>query len=448
MRIARLFGLFVLFYLAVPVLADVKVSLDSEDYVRSGERIEAIVHFENLENATNFEINLGYPNNFSYLYVKEWDNCEFVTREKHFGKEGLYWLEITAECDKKINGSRNLKVVFKAYCDEPECYTNFELGRVHVNDERADVEDDYFEVYVFNPQAVIPTPPPELPSTPPPTPPPTPTPELYVVVVNSNPTGARVYIDGELKGTTPVILRLKQGTYGLKVQKDGYRAEVDVLKVNTDVTKNYNLEKEKEETATRVVAGAKNPPVNPTPPPATKPTKTDYSWIGWLIGLAILGGLVYMFRKTRSETIEENITYIVGDDPHEWTERRTMFDGGIAYDKMKGMAFLVRAGRPVIIKRQDGTTETVWLVDGKTGAGIILERGELLEGKTIDIDGVDEEGKPTTIKFKLNTNPKMISDVLSANLLREMAKLKPSMGQVILALFGGLLIGYLFGLIF
>lgn len=438
--------LFVLL-LSVPVVvaAEPYARLDLRDYwVHDGDRVAVNIELKNLENATSVEVTLGYPADFDYLYVDEWDDWNFEVKDKPFGPEGMHYLRIIGETDDAgINGSKTIKVVFYANCkDSDRCESYFELGRVYINDERIDTGDEREMIIVTNPFYEPPT------TTTTVVPTPTPEPE-YIVIISSNPSGANVYIDDELKGTTPAILRLKSGVYALKLTKSGYQALVDVLKVNRDTTKNYELKKE-ETAASKPVVTPTKPVVTPTTQPPTTPTtkKADYSWVGWLIGLGILVILVVMFWKTRRETIEETTTFIVGENPHEWEERKTLYDGGISFDKMKGYAFITRAGEPIKLKRADGTVETVWLVDKKTGAGIILERGEVLKGKEIDIDGVDEEGKPAKVKFRLNTNPKMLSDILSANLLREMAKLKPSMGQVIVALFAGLLIGYLFGLIF
>jgi hypothetical protein len=44
------------------------------------------------------------------------------------------------------------------------------------------------------------------------------------ISINSNPEGAKVYVDGQLRGVTPLAVNLKKGLAGkeLRVQKDGY----------------------------------------------------------------------------------------------------------------------------------------------------------------------------------------------------------------------------------
>lgn len=48
------------------------------------------------------------------------------------------------------------------------------------------------------------------------------------ITVNSEPEGANVYVDGELKGVTPYMLTLDNGTYDIKLEKVGY----DTYKTN------------------------------------------------------------------------------------------------------------------------------------------------------------------------------------------------------------------------
>lgn len=55
----------------------------------------------------------------------------------------------------------------------------------------------------------------------------------YIVDIDSNPQGANLYIDGQLKGTTPIKLSMVPSSYELKLQKDKY----NVLTTNIDVVK-------------------------------------------------------------------------------------------------------------------------------------------------------------------------------------------------------------------
>jgi serine/threonine protein kinase/WD40 repeat protein len=65
------------------------------------------------------------------------------------------------------------------------------------------------------------------------------------VTINSNPTGAIVYVNGEQKGMTPLTLSLLPGTYSIKLIKNGYQeynTQITV-KVGQPVTINPTLSK-------------------------------------------------------------------------------------------------------------------------------------------------------------------------------------------------------------
>jgi hypothetical protein len=52
------------------------------------------------------------------------------------------------------------------------------------------------------------------------------------IVVNSNPPGARVYFDGEYKGTTPVDFRFKwYGGHRLRLEREGYDDSVQIVEI-------------------------------------------------------------------------------------------------------------------------------------------------------------------------------------------------------------------------
>jgi hypothetical protein len=56
------------------------------------------------------------------------------------------------------------------------------------------------------------------------------------MVVNSNPSGARVYFDGEYKGTTPVEFPFKwYGGHRLRLERDGYDDSVQVVELHAPV---------------------------------------------------------------------------------------------------------------------------------------------------------------------------------------------------------------------
>ncbi len=49
------------------------------------------------------------------------------------------------------------------------------------------------------------------------------TPTSYPISIDSSPSGATVYVNREPRGTTPLSLNLKQGSYGIKIVKEGYK---------------------------------------------------------------------------------------------------------------------------------------------------------------------------------------------------------------------------------
>jgi hypothetical protein len=56
------------------------------------------------------------------------------------------------------------------------------------------------------------------------------------MVVNSNPSGARVYFDGEYKGTTPVEFPFKwYGGHRLRLERDGYDNSVQVVELRAPI---------------------------------------------------------------------------------------------------------------------------------------------------------------------------------------------------------------------
>jgi hypothetical protein len=59
--------------------------------------------------------------------------------------------------------------------------------------------------------------------------------------VNSNPSGADVYIDNQYKGQSSVSISLNPGTYTLKLQKAGYETYNEQFNLSTTLTKNINL---------------------------------------------------------------------------------------------------------------------------------------------------------------------------------------------------------------
>jgi len=76
--------------------------------------------------------------------------------------------------------------------------------------------------------------------------------------VTSGPSGANVTVDGESKGTTPVVITLPPGSYEVVVELDGYRTETRTvpLTAGTQKTENFAL--------TEVPSGTLNITSNPS----------------------------------------------------------------------------------------------------------------------------------------------------------------------------------------
>ena len=64
---------------------------------------------------------------------------------------------------------------------------------------------------------------------------------LNVIDIASNPRGATVYIDEELKGQTPVKITLRSGTYTFRLEREGYEKWEKSLKIIRDFKQNIKL---------------------------------------------------------------------------------------------------------------------------------------------------------------------------------------------------------------
>lgn len=68
---------------------------------------------------------------------------------------------------------------------------------------------------------------------------PMPTGNLYIV---SNPTGAKVYLEGTYKGLTPILIEnLIIGQYLVQIKKAGYKTYSDLVTIEANQTKNLNI---------------------------------------------------------------------------------------------------------------------------------------------------------------------------------------------------------------
>ncbi len=59
--------------------------------------------------------------------------------------------------------------------------------------------------------------------------------------VTSSPTGSSVFIDGTYRGRTPLSISLQQGTYSLRVERDGYRTHEERFTIDRDISRRVNL---------------------------------------------------------------------------------------------------------------------------------------------------------------------------------------------------------------
>ena len=67
-----------------------------------------------------------------------------------------------------------------------------------------------------------------------------PSPQTGTLSISSNPAGAKVYIKGEYKGITPLLLTLKTGSYNVKVTKSNYRDYTKSITITEDKTTNLS----------------------------------------------------------------------------------------------------------------------------------------------------------------------------------------------------------------
>ncbi len=66
----------------------------------------------------------------------------------------------------------------------------------------------------------------------------------YEIRIESEPTGAQLYIDNEYKGITPIVLELTSEKHTIKLQADGYKEHIKTIDVNRVETIKAMMEKE------------------------------------------------------------------------------------------------------------------------------------------------------------------------------------------------------------
>ena len=67
------------------------------------------------------------------------------------------------------------------------------------------------------------------------------------IKITTKPSGAKVYVDGKLKGKTPMLLEVASGMHDIQVRNPGYKTVKKRIKVSTDkiVRLSFTLTKEK-----------------------------------------------------------------------------------------------------------------------------------------------------------------------------------------------------------
>jgi len=67
--------------------------------------------------------------------------------------------------------------------------------------------------------------------------------KMYSLKINTNISGATIYIDGKEKGETPFAIKLKEGIYLIKLEKDEYDSYSEEIPLKKDFEKTITLNK-------------------------------------------------------------------------------------------------------------------------------------------------------------------------------------------------------------
>ncbi len=67
------------------------------------------------------------------------------------------------------------------------------------------------------------------------------TPQPASLTINSNPSGAKVYVDGDYRGTTPLTLNLTPGTHSIKLTKQDYQDYTTTITLNPGESKTISV---------------------------------------------------------------------------------------------------------------------------------------------------------------------------------------------------------------
>ena len=65
--------------------------------------------------------------------------------------------------------------------------------------------------------------------------------QTFRLILNSEPTGALVYLGGRELGATPVTRTLSAGTYKIRIAKEGYQSQEVTIQLDKDLEQSYTL---------------------------------------------------------------------------------------------------------------------------------------------------------------------------------------------------------------
>ena len=81
-------------------------------------------------------------------------------------------------------------------------------------------------------------------------------PKLATIYIESEPNDADIFINGEYKGITPLKLELKEGTYTIKIKKDGYKEYTKKITLKAGDSKEISINLKKDNNNITLIIGA------------------------------------------------------------------------------------------------------------------------------------------------------------------------------------------------
>jgi hypothetical protein len=80
--------------------------------------------------------------------------------------------------------------------------------------------------------------------------------QTITIYIESEPSDANVFINGEYKGITPLKLSLKEGTYTIKIKKDGYKEYTKKITLKAGESREISINLIKEDNSIILITGA------------------------------------------------------------------------------------------------------------------------------------------------------------------------------------------------